>query len=181
MTKLSPKAMRFIDRAVTMSKEDQIRKAWSAFDRGSGADLPDAITPTALAALKESRDRLSARLAAPLLGEDEAAELSNDLGLIRAIEADLTAQIEQAPAIEGAEQVWRFLEGLRDNLVPNYGALIAQRIAGFKHWNPDKVASLYARLDAAYESTKGKQVPLAELTVHSRWQGILGAARNRLK
>jgi hypothetical protein len=180
MTKLSPKAMRFIDRAVTNSTQDQIRKTWSNLDRGRGAELPDAFARTALAALKESRDRLSARLAASILGEDEAAELSNDLGLIRAIEADLTAQIERAPVMEDAEHVWRFLEGLRDNLDSNYRKLIAQRIAGFKHWNPDKVRSLHARVEAAYKSTKGKHVPLADLTVHSRWQAILGEARKHL-
>jgi hypothetical protein len=63
-----------------------------------GEALPDRIARAALTALRESKKGLNARLASPLLTEDDAAELSNDLGFIRAIEADLEAQI--APASE---------------------------------------------------------------------------------
>jgi hypothetical protein len=97
MISLSPKAMRFIDRAVTLSKHDWIRKAWSSFDGRNEGKLPDRIARAALAALKESRKGLNAQLASPLLTEDAAAELSNDLGFIRAIEADLEAHIARAP------------------------------------------------------------------------------------
>ena len=93
MTRLSPKAIRFIDRAVTMSKHDRIRSVWNTFDDRIGGELPDRIAQAALIVLRESRKGLTARLASPLLTEDAAAELSNDLGFIRAIEADLEAQI----------------------------------------------------------------------------------------
>ncbi len=52
-----------------------------------------------MTALKELRKELNVRLASPLLAEDEAAELSNDLGFIRAIETDLVAQIAEIPEI----------------------------------------------------------------------------------
>jgi hypothetical protein len=99
MTRLSPKAVRFIDRAVTMSKNDRIRKVWKAFDGRNDGELPDRIARAALAALRESKKGLNARLGSSNLTEDEAAELSNDLGFIRAIEADLEAQIAPAPEI----------------------------------------------------------------------------------
>jgi hypothetical protein len=93
MTRLSPKAIRFIGRAVTLSKHDRIRKVWSTLDGRNGGELPDRIARAALTALRESRKGVNARLASPLLTEDDAVELSNDLGFIRAIEADLEAQI----------------------------------------------------------------------------------------
>jgi hypothetical protein len=99
MTRLSPKAIRFIDRAVTMSKHDRVRNVWNTFDDRNGEKLPDRIARAALIALRESRKGLTDRLASPLLAEDEAAELSNDLGFIRAIEADLEAQIAEIPEI----------------------------------------------------------------------------------
>jgi hypothetical protein len=99
MTRLSPKAIRFIDRAVTMSKHDRIRQVWNTFADTDGEKLPVRIARAALTALKESRKELNVRLASPLLAEDEAAELSNDLGFIRAIETDLVAQIAEIPEI----------------------------------------------------------------------------------
>ncbi len=40
MTRLSPKAIRFIDRAVTMSKHDRIRQVWNTFADRDGEKLP---------------------------------------------------------------------------------------------------------------------------------------------
>jgi hypothetical protein len=43
MTKLSPKAVRFVDAAVISSEGEQIRAVWSAFKRDPATDLPDEV------------------------------------------------------------------------------------------------------------------------------------------
>ena len=93
MTKLSPKAMRFVDAAVTNSNSDQIRTVWNAYKRAPAEELSDEVVGAALGALKQAERELRNRLEASL-GEDEAADLSNDLGFIRAIKSDLTRSLE---------------------------------------------------------------------------------------
>jgi hypothetical protein len=93
MTKLSPKAMRFVDAAVSKSKSEQIRAVWSAYKRAPAKELSDEVARAALGALQKAERELRNRLQASL-GEDETADLSNDLGFIRAIKRDLTRSLE---------------------------------------------------------------------------------------
>jgi hypothetical protein len=92
MTKLSPKAMRFVDAAVTKSNSDQIRTVWNAHLRAPATELSDEVARAALGALQQAERDLRNRLESSL-GEDEAADLSNDLGFIRAIKSDLTRSL----------------------------------------------------------------------------------------
>ena len=96
MTKVSPKAVRFVDAAVVGSESDQIRAAWSAFKREPAKELPDEVARVVLNALRQAERQLRGRIESPSIGEDEAADLSNDLGLICAIESDLIRQVEGA-------------------------------------------------------------------------------------
>ena len=93
MTKLSPKAMRFVDAAVTKSNSDQIRAIWNAYLRAPAKELSEEVARAALGALQQAERDLRNRLDSSL-GEDEAADLSNDLGFIRAIKSDLTRSLE---------------------------------------------------------------------------------------
>jgi hypothetical protein len=92
MTKLSPKAMRFVDAAVTKSNSDQIRAVWNAYLHAPAKQLSDEVAQAALGALQQAERDLRNRLESSL-GEDEAADLSNDLGFIRAIKSDLTRSL----------------------------------------------------------------------------------------
>jgi hypothetical protein len=94
MTKLSPKALRFIDAAVAESKDPRLRAAWSGFDRDRIKELPDPVARAALSALQKVERRLRRELESPSLSEDDAAEVSNDLGFVCAVESDLKRQLE---------------------------------------------------------------------------------------
>ena len=91
MTSLSPKAIRFIDLAVKELGDRQISTIWHA-DRDVAGELPDAAARGALTALAEFERRLCAQLDRTT-DEDEASDISNDLGLVRAIEGDLAKQL----------------------------------------------------------------------------------------
>src|SRR6516162_8203442 len=93
MTKLSPKAVRFVDAAVDRSESREIQAVWSAFKRDPSAELPDEVARAVLGALEQTDRRLRSRIKSSSLGEDEAADLPNDLGFIRAIKRDLQRQV----------------------------------------------------------------------------------------
>jgi hypothetical protein len=93
MTKLSPKAFRFVDAAVIRSQDEEIRAIWNGFKRERAQELSDEVARAVLRALRESERDLGSRLELTSVSEDEAADLSNDLGLIRAIKRDLHRQV----------------------------------------------------------------------------------------
>lgn len=93
MTKLSPKALRFIDAAINATQNHQARAIWAAFDRSNREHLPEPVARAALAALEAAELSMRDRLASASLGEDEASDLSNDLGFVIAIETDLRRQL----------------------------------------------------------------------------------------
>jgi hypothetical protein len=94
--KLSPKAQLFVRRAVRELTTDPLGSGIRRLgaDPWSG-ELSPAAGCVAIAALdhlsQEIRARLKARLA-----EDEAADLSNDLGFIEAVRSDLRRSFEPA-------------------------------------------------------------------------------------
>jgi hypothetical protein len=94
MTTLSPKAIRFVDAAVIKSESEQIRATWNAFNREPARELSEEVARAVLGALEQAELDLRSRLKSSALGEDEAADLSNDLGFICAIKCDLERQIE---------------------------------------------------------------------------------------
>ena len=58
--------------------------------------MPDNVAKAVLAALQQAERRLRSQIDAFSLGEDEAADLSNDLGFINA-KRDLMQQLERTP------------------------------------------------------------------------------------
>lgn len=94
MTKLSPKAVRFVDSAVIKSESDEIRAVWNAFKGDPSKELSAEVARAVLGALRQAERHLRRRLKSSSLGEDEAADLSNDLGFIYAIKRDLEQQVE---------------------------------------------------------------------------------------
>jgi hypothetical protein len=93
MTRLSPKAFRFVDAAVIRSEDEEIRAIWSGFKRERAQGLSNEVARAVLRALQEAERDLGSRLELTSIGEDEAADLSNDLGFIRAIKRDLHRQV----------------------------------------------------------------------------------------
>ena len=94
MTKLSPKAMRFVDAAVAKSQSRKVQAVWSAFQRQPSTELPDDVARAVLRVLQQAEGRLLSRLESSSLAEDRAADLSNDLGFVRAVEGDLMRHLE---------------------------------------------------------------------------------------
>jgi hypothetical protein len=95
MTKLSPKAFRFVDTAVIRSENEETRAIWNGFKREGAQELSDDVARAVLRALQEAERDLGSRLELTSVGEDKAADLSNDLGFIRAIKGDLHRQIRR--------------------------------------------------------------------------------------
>ena len=62
MTKLSPKALRFIDAAVAESTDARVKATWKGFDRSSPKELPGPVARAALAALQQIERRLRRKL-----------------------------------------------------------------------------------------------------------------------
>jgi hypothetical protein len=91
--KLSPKARSFVTRAVEQSAASPLKHAARRLgtDPWSG-DLSPEAEHVAIAALDECRKQIWMRLGTPL-AEDEAADLSNDLGFIEAVCTDLRRSI----------------------------------------------------------------------------------------
>ena len=94
MAKLSPKARRFIDAAVAASKDAKLKTVWRGFGPHPAEELSDSMAHAALSALQEAERRLKRELKSSSLGEDQAAEISNDLGFVRAVEDDLKRQLQ---------------------------------------------------------------------------------------
>lgn len=91
MTKLSPKAVRFVDTAVIKSERDEIRAVWNAFKRDPSKELSEEVARAVLDALQQAERHLRSRLESSALVEDEAADFSNDLGFICTIKRDLAS------------------------------------------------------------------------------------------
>jgi len=92
--KLSPKAQLFVRKAVAEAASQTLRLAARRLggDPWSGELSPEAAQ-LAKAALDDHRNLLRARLEMPLT-DDEAADLSNDLGFIDAVRSDLVAWLK---------------------------------------------------------------------------------------
>ena len=91
MVRLSPKAARFVDEAVFTLLPDK-KVTWTSIDRT--APLSRDAAWIALNALNLYERSLRERLEKGRLGEDAAADVSNDLGFALAIEGDLRASID---------------------------------------------------------------------------------------
>ena len=87
MTKLSPKAMRFVDIAMRDMGPKE-KKIWASIDPAPASELSLKAAEVALAALAHYETFVRTRLASAR-SEDEISDLSNDLGFICAIERDL--------------------------------------------------------------------------------------------
>jgi len=98
MAVLSPKAAQYVAFAMEYAPERD-RAIWKAADRDTSKDLPEPVVRVALSALQNFEGKLQARLDTPGLGEDETADLSNDLGTVQAIERGLERQITPAYAM----------------------------------------------------------------------------------
>jgi hypothetical protein len=87
MTKLSPKAMRFVDIAMRDMGPAE-KRIWASVDRAPASKLSVEAAEVALAALGHYETFVRNRLSV-VRSEDEVSDLSNDLGFICAIERDL--------------------------------------------------------------------------------------------
>lgn len=92
MTKLSPKATRFIEAAVDDMADRDIKAIWTSVRHDPGTEIPNPVARAVLAALSHFERQLRARLDR-VHDEDEASDLSNDLGFVCAIESDLRRQV----------------------------------------------------------------------------------------
>ncbi len=87
--KLSPKAQLFVRKALAEAASPPLRLAARRLGTDPwSSDLSPEAERLAKAALDDHRRRIRARLDTPLT-EDEAADLSNDLGFIDAVCSDL--------------------------------------------------------------------------------------------
>jgi hypothetical protein len=94
MTRFSPKATRFIEAAVDELADHDVKAIWMSAGHDPGTEVPDHVARAALKALHYFENQLRARLDTyPPLDEDEASDLSNDLGFVCAVERDLRQQI----------------------------------------------------------------------------------------
>ena len=62
MTKLSPKATRFIEAAVDDMADRDIKAIWTSIRHDPGAEIPDPVARAVLAALSHFERQLRARL-----------------------------------------------------------------------------------------------------------------------
>jgi hypothetical protein len=91
---LSPKAARFIEIAMQEIGDGSVRAIWDRRDRDVGGGvLSDAVARAALAALQQFEHRIHMRLEARPLDEDDASDLSNDLGFVNSIKSDLIKKL----------------------------------------------------------------------------------------
>jgi hypothetical protein len=87
MTKLSPKAVRFVDAAMRDMGASE-KQVWAGVTRQEATKLSPEAAEVALTALGNYEQSVRNRLASAK-SEDEISDLSNDLGFICAIERDL--------------------------------------------------------------------------------------------
>jgi hypothetical protein len=97
MTKLSPKAVRFVDAAVAALGNDEITVIWHGFQPKAANELPNSVAKAVFAALQQAERRLRSQIDAFSVEEDDASDLSNDLAFISAIKRDLMRQLKRAP------------------------------------------------------------------------------------
>jgi hypothetical protein len=90
---LTPKNVRFVANAMRFA-DMPARAVWEAVDKDTSKDLPAAAERAALSALCAFEKALRARLKT-LADEDEIADVSNDLGTVRAIERGLQRDLRQ--------------------------------------------------------------------------------------
>ena len=104
MTILSPKATRFVARAMR-DASDMDKAIWAAIDHDTSKDIPPAAVSVALTALGLYEQRLRARLNSGALDEDETADLSNDLGFVCSLERGLrnAAPARRRELVEAAD------------------------------------------------------------------------------
>ena len=95
MTKFTPKATRFIDAAVDEMADREVRAIWSSVRHDPGSEMPDRVARAALSALDHYERQLWTQLTKYPVDEDEAADLSNDLGFVRSVESDLRRQVDR--------------------------------------------------------------------------------------
>jgi len=93
---ITPQARRRIAGAVEALQDMRAREIWQAWAQHAGpseirTNVPYEIAEIALAALSADDRRIAEQLNGPL-DDDTQADLSNDLGYIRAIETALRAE-----------------------------------------------------------------------------------------
>jgi hypothetical protein len=93
MTKLSPKAFRFVDAAVVRSESEGVRSVWNRFKREQTQELSDEVARVVLHLLEQAEGDLCRRLKLTSVGDNEVADISNDLGFIRAVKNDLKGRV----------------------------------------------------------------------------------------
>jgi hypothetical protein len=92
--KLSPKAQLFVTRALAEAASRPLRLAAGQLGASPwSGELSPEIGRIAMAVLEEHRRQIRSRLESPLT-EDEAADLSNDLGFVEAVCADLRRSLK---------------------------------------------------------------------------------------
>ena len=94
---ITPQARRRIDSAVRGLPDARSQERWSAWTRRTAPNfvqdgIPYDIAEIALEALTAAERRIEARLSAPGVHDDSEADLLNDLGFIRSVEALLRAE-----------------------------------------------------------------------------------------
>lgn len=94
MTTLSPKAWRFVDIALKEMGEHG-RMVGASLHRDPSRELSAKTAETVLMALGHFEQALRKRLATGGLSEDEASDVSNDLGFVCAIEQDVNEGLER--------------------------------------------------------------------------------------
>ncbi len=89
MMVLTPKSLRFIAMAIEEVGDPSAKVVWRALDKDTSKDIPPAAGRVAWIALSKYERRLLTALGRPGIDEDEAADISNDIGTVRAIERTL--------------------------------------------------------------------------------------------
>jgi hypothetical protein len=88
---LSPKAVRFVDMAADQLPTSY-RNAWNNADHRRS--LPYEAADAALQALVRLEGKFRSELEAGQLSEDDAADMTNDLYFVLAVEGDLRRSVE---------------------------------------------------------------------------------------
>jgi len=95
---LTPQAHRLIAEAVRALPDGRSRDRWRSFAESARDELPSDVAVIVLEALQGMARHLEERLGATALDEDQEADILNDLGYIRAIEAGLGKEDPKSPS-----------------------------------------------------------------------------------
>ena len=98
MTILSPKAIRFISIAMERADDRSARAVWASRDMDTSGDLSPSVARAALGVLSQFEQQLRRELEKPGIGEGEASDLSNNLGLVIATKRTLERETQRAVA-----------------------------------------------------------------------------------